>query len=336
MSAPEILSYGVALPSLRLPTEAYRAAWGFCAASGLKRKAFCAYDEDVMTLAMAAAEAAYARLGTTPEALPFDALFVGATTLPYEEKPSSAVLVTGLSGIKAVRVVELRGSTQSGLQALAAANEYCRANPGKVALAIAADAPAAPADAPYEHATAAGAAAFIVGQGDGVAAITGDAAVCLDTLGDRFRRRGEAAMSDLELRTRAEAQGIAALARTEIGQGSAHLACGLAPRAAASAAKAFACAAVDAVFPELGDAGSASAAIALADTLDRAAAGDTILALATGAGAFGLTLQARPALESRRGATGTVADALQAGRSVDYMAYLRHRRMLSTRYGETG
>lgn len=143
-------------------------------------------------------------------------------------------------------------------------------------------------------------------------------------------------MSDLELRTRAEAQGIAALARTEIGQGSAHLACGLAPRAAASAAKAFACAAVDAVFPELGDAGSASAAIALADTLDRAAAGDTILALATGAGAFGLTLQARPALESRRGATGTVADALQAGRSVDYMAYLRHRRMLSTRYGETG
>lgn len=336
MSAPEILSYGVALPSLRLPVEAYRAAWGFCAASGLKRKAFCAYDEDAVTLAAAAAEAAYARLGTTPEALPFDALFVGATTLPYEEKPSSAALVTTLSGNRAVRVVELRGSTQSGLQALAAANEYCRANPGKVALAVATDAPAAPADAPYEHATAAAAAAFIVGPGAGVAAVTGDAAVCLDTLGDRFRRRGEAAMNDLELRTQAETRGIAALAGTGIGREAAHLACGLPPRAAAAAAKVFACAGTDAVFADLGDAGSASAAVALADTLDRAAPGDTILALATGAGAFGLTLEARPALDGRRAGAIPVAAALKAGQVVDYMAYLRHRRMLSTRYGETG
>ena len=138
MSAADILSYGVALPSLRISAAAYKDAWGFCAAGGLKQKAFCSYDEDVMTLAYAAVQAAYERLGVASDARPADAIFVGATTLPYEEKPSSAILVPALSASTAVRVVEVRGSTQAGLQALAAAVDYCKAHPGKTALAIAA------------------------------------------------------------------------------------------------------------------------------------------------------------------------------------------------------
>jgi hydroxymethylglutaryl-CoA synthase len=338
MSAPHILSYGVALPSLRLPASAYRAAWGSCAASGLQQKAFCAYDEDPITLAASAVQAAFARLGTSAEAHGFDALFVGSTTLPYEEKPSSATLLTCLSGNRAVRVSEIRGSTQAGLQALAAAQDYCAAHPGKTALAVATDAPAAPIDAPYEHATAAGAAAFVVGpaQAGGIARITGDGAVSLDTLGDRFRRRGEAAFSDLELRTRTEADGIKALAHSGLGQGAIHLACGLSPRSASAAAKAFGSKGVDGIFPQLGDAGAASAALALADVFDRADAGETVVALAASAGAFGLTLETLPGVNSRNAAVLTVAQSLSRGRVVDYMAYVRHRRMLSTRNGETG
>jgi hydroxymethylglutaryl-CoA synthase len=336
MSAPNILSYGIALPSLRLPASAYRDAWGGCAASGLQQKAFCAYDEDPITLAMAAVHAAFDRLGTSAEQHGFDALFVGSTTLPYEEKPSSASLLTALTGDKAVRVVEVRGSTQAGLQALAAAQDYCLAHPGKVAIAVATDAPAAPVDAPYEHGTAAGAAAFVVGSGAGVAQISGDAAFCLDTLGDRFRRRGEAAFSDLELRTRTEADGLKGLASSGFGKGAAHLACGLSPRSTAAAGKVFGAAATDALFAQLGDAGAASAALALADCLDRAEVGQTILAVAAGAGAFGLTVEALPALTAQQSPVASVAHALTQGRVVDYMAYVRHRRMLSTRNGETG
>ena len=59
-----IESYGVALPTLRLPASAYVEAWGSCAARGLKQKAFCAYDEDPVTLGIGAAREALRRLKT--------------------------------------------------------------------------------------------------------------------------------------------------------------------------------------------------------------------------------------------------------------------------------
>ena len=55
--------------------------------------------------------------------------------------------------------------------------------------------------------------------------------------------------------------------------------------------------AVSNLFAEIGDAGAANAALALADALDKAAAGETLLALAAGAGAIALELHVsdRPA-----------------------------------------
>ena len=69
-----IESYGVALPTLRLPASAYVEAWGSCAARGLKQKAFCAYDEDPVTLGIGAARQALLRLPTSVE---IGALFFG-------------------------------------------------------------------------------------------------------------------------------------------------------------------------------------------------------------------------------------------------------------------
>lgn len=335
MSAVTIQAYGAALPRLRLAATEYRSAWGGCSASGLKRKAFCAYDEDPVTLAVAAARLAFARLGREPA---FDALFVGATTLPYEEKPSSASIVTALTGRRDIRVTELRGSPQAGLQALVAAAEFCKANPGKTALAIAADAPSAPVDMPYEHALGAGAAAFVVGTGDGVAAIGADAACSIESFGGRFRRAGRTVLADLELRTQDSADAIALLPNAGPFAGGADmLAAGLAPRVGASAAKRFGAKAVDEVWPQLGDAGSASAAIALADALERVEPGARVLALAVGAGAIGveLTVCGNDAALARSRLGPTVADQINAGSQVDYVTYLKHRRVLSSRFGET-
>jgi len=333
MSAVSILAYGAALPRLRLPASEYRNAWGGCAASGPTQKAFCAYDEDPVTLAVAAARLACDRLGAGE--LAFDALYVGATTLPYEEKPSSASIVTALTGRRGVRVVELRGSPQAGLQALVAAAEFCKANPGRIALAIAADAPSAPPDMPYEHALGAAAAAFVLGSGPGVATLGADAACSLETFGSRFRRLGATGIADLELRTQEDADAVAALAGMEaLPRGADVLACGLPPRAGAAAAKRLGAARADAVWPRLGDAGTASAAVALADALDGAAPGQRLLALAVGAGAIGVEVTATGGPEGRR-AGPSVADLLGGGTPVDYVAYLRHRRVLSSRLGDT-
>ena len=194
-----IESYGVALPRLRLPASAYVQAWGHCAAPGLKQKAFCSYDEDAVTLGI---EAARRSFNSLPLDIEISAIFFGVTTPPYDEKPSAATLPTALFDNDTIRVTEITGSPQAGLQALVSAAEFCLAHKDQYALAVAADAPIGAPDSAFEHALRAAAAAFVVGW-EGAAAIYNDSAsLTRETFGSRFRRHGEAALNDLELRTR--------------------------------------------------------------------------------------------------------------------------------------
>lgn len=329
MSRAAILAYGAALPRLRLAAAQYRAAWGQCAASGLKRKAFCAYDEDAVTLAVAAARQALdgmdpARIG---------AIFLGATTLPYEEKPSTATVATALGVDGAAAVHEIRGSPSAGVQALSLAADWCAARPERLALAIAADAPSAEPDTPAEHGFGAGAAAFVVGAGaqDTAIAAIGDAcAVTIESFGARFRRRGSNATGDLELRTRdaqAAASRLAALAGYRPAD---RLALGIGGRSGADLARILGGQADD-VFPGVGDAGAASAALGLVHWLDAAEAAVQVNAVGLGSGAYCLALAVTGGPHRRAG----LADRIGGGEEVDYVAYLRHRRVLSSRLGDT-
>jgi 3-hydroxy-3-methylglutaryl CoA synthase len=320
-----IIGYAAQLPTLRLPASAYKAAWGSCAASGLIRKTVCAYDEDAVTLAIAAAQAALAAAGH-PRIV---ALYLGSTTLPYEEKPSSASVLTALTA-ETPPVYELRGSPQAGLQALAlAAREADLLSEGACALAIAADVPAAPADAPYEHALGAGAAAFVLGPGSGIATVGAPLGLSRETFGARFRRRGDATMSDLELRTQEDRAVMAALGAAHDLRAD-HLATGLSPRAGGALAK-LAGAQGDTLWPQLGDCGAASAPVALTDRLDAAEAGQQVLAVAVGAGAYAVPLT----INAPQTASSPVSLQLEAGSEIDYTQYLKHRRILSTPFGGT-
>jgi hydroxymethylglutaryl-CoA synthase len=317
-----IQSYGVAFPALRLPARVYREAWGVCSARGLRRKPFCAFDEDAVTLGIAAARRAIS--GAAVSANDIGALFVGTTTWPYEEKPAAASLVTALLGVGQVRTVEIRGSRQAGLQALVAAVEYVALHSGKVALAVAADAPCADADAPYEHALGAGAAAFVVGSGNGLATIEEEAAVTLETFGSRFRRHGEVHIRDLELRVDDDRKCLDAIARHFQPGVLSRVATGAGADLANRATKYFG-GASDGLWPELGDTGAAGAAIALAHCLDEAAPGDRILALAIGGGATALTIATTGVCPRN----AQVITQLSSGREVDYLSYLKHKRVLS-------
>jgi hydroxymethylglutaryl-CoA synthase len=337
-----IESYGVALPDLRLPASAYVEAWGSCGARGMKRKAVCAYDEDAVTLAIEASRRALRRLRGEVR---IDGLFFGVTTPPYDEKPSAATLATALFADTDLRVTEISGSPQAGMQALLCALEYCAANPGSRALAVAGDAPTAPPDAPYEHALGAGAAAFVVGDdstGDaGVAELAAHYAVTRETFGSRFRRHGAATLSDLELRTRDQQASLAALAKAADAAhltGAKHIALGADAGVMRGAARALgnSKANVDGLWSEIGDAGAASAMLALAGALDRARAGETVFAAAIGAGATAAVFTIGKGLAPLRRRGEKLDKLIARGTTIDYVSYLKHRRMLSSRTGGTG
>lgn len=330
-----IESYAAALPALRLLASAYVAAWGSCGARGLRRKAFCAYDEDAVTLGIEAARGALARLGKERR---IDAIFFGATSPPYDEKPSAATLATALTDATDLRVTEIGGSPQAGMQALMSAIEFCSAGKGRRALAVAADAPSAPVDAGYEHGLGAGAAAFVVGEDGPVAEFAGSFAVTRETFGARFRRHGAHQISDLELRTRDSLAALQALGRVVELDKVKRIALGADAGLMRGAARAlgFPDAACDALWSEIGDAGAAAAPLALVAALDEARAGEIILAAGIGAGATAAAFRAGKGLAALRRKGAKVADLAAAGTEVDYISYLKHRRVLSSRFGGTG
>jgi 3-hydroxy-3-methylglutaryl CoA synthase len=324
----KIIAWGIALPSLRLPGKEISRAWGGSGARGLLRKTVAAFDEDPVTLGAASAQACLDRIDGADRG--FDALFVGATTMPYEEKPSSASILSMLTANSAVRVVELRGSPQAGLQALAAANDFCAANPGARALAIGTDAPRAHPSSSFEHALGSGAAAFLVtsGAAEG-ASIDRIVAVSHETFGSRLRQRGRMWREDLELRVNDDVASLRKLAA--LGPAAdARLASGFDPSLQKTARKLLNATGADEHWLKLGDLGAASGPVALADALE-GTDGGPILAVAVGSGAVALHVTpARPGLLAPAKRLGDLADA---GIEIDYLRYLKETGFLG-RAGE--
>ncbi len=312
----QILSFSAALPQLRLPATEIRSAWK-SAPRGLVSKPVCGFDEDAITLGIDAARAACADQETP------SAIFLGATTLPYEEKPAVADLAAAVTGQPDVACFEIRGSAQAGLQALWMAALHAQAT-GQTALAVMADAPLGAEHTALGQACGAGAAAFLVGQTAGCARIEGLQGATSPAFGHRFRKAGAATLSDLELRTDPAGKALDALDLSP----AAHLLGVLPPRLEASLAKRLG-AEADGLWPRLGDTGAAAAGLALCHWLGTATSGAEALCVATGGGAAALRVTA-----TQDGTGGTrLADMLELDREIDYVTYLKHRRIFT---GGTG
>ena len=76
--------------------------------------------------------------------------------------------------------------------------------------------------------------------------------------------------------------------------------------------------------------------IALADALDVASDGERILCAGIGSGATAALLTAGKNLYKIRRKGLKVRDLIAGGKVVDYITYLKHRRMLSSRFGGAG
>jgi 3-hydroxy-3-methylglutaryl CoA synthase len=163
---PGITAYGAYIPLHRLSRGEIARAWGSRAAPG--ERAVASYDEDSLTMAVAAArdclrDADRATVG---------AVYCASTTAPYKEKQSAAAIASVLDLPPDTATADFGGSLRCGTNALKAALDAVAAGSARSVLVCAADMrlgyPAGAGEMDFGD----GAVALLVGAGETLAEVT--------------------------------------------------------------------------------------------------------------------------------------------------------------------
>ncbi|WP_022974958.1 3-oxoacyl-[acyl-carrier-protein] synthase III C-terminal domain-containing protein [Nevskia ramosa] len=182
-----IVSYGAHIPRLRISRAAIAEAHAW-ALPGLKgqakgERALCSWDEDAITLAVAAARDAVRDNGRAAPA----ALTLASTTAPFADLQNAVIVASALNLSTSTQCSDLAGSTRAGLSALAQALESGAEGD---ALVVAADRRSAKPGSAQEMQFGAGAAAIQVGEDASLAKYLGRESVS-HLFVDHFRATGE-------------------------------------------------------------------------------------------------------------------------------------------------
>jgi 3-hydroxy-3-methylglutaryl CoA synthase len=324
-----ITAWGAYVPSQRLDRGAIAAthAWMAPALKGLAkgRRAFCCWDEDVVTMAV---EAARTCLGTRDRAQVREIQLV-STTAPFADLQSSAIVAVALRLDGAVRALDLGGSQRAGVAALAVGLERA----AQPTLIIGSERPRARPASVQEMQYGAGAAAFLLG-GDNIAAEIIGSSSATTLLVDHFREGGAAYDYFWEERwLRDEGYlkiGVdavrAALADAKLDASAVTKFIFPAPvsNAADAIARALGLKAgsiADPLAADGGFAGAAQSLLMLANTLDQASPGDVIVVAGFGQGCDVVVLRATDAVIAARPAQ-SLGETLASGVTVQSYAQM--------------
>lgn len=174
-----IRSYGAYVPNARLSSETRN--W-----TGKHDRAVADFDEDVVTMAVAAASDCLN--GTDRSTV--DALFLASTSAPYAEKQSSSIVATATEMPDSVFTADVSHSLRSSTQALRLALDSVAAGTFKQALVVASDCrPAAPGS-PSETEGGDAAAALLITNDNPIAEVTASYSY-LNEINDVWRADGE-------------------------------------------------------------------------------------------------------------------------------------------------
>jgi 3-hydroxy-3-methylglutaryl CoA synthase len=318
-----ITAWGGYIPRLRMERSAIAAqhAWMAPSLTGLAkgRRAYCSWDEDVVTMAVEAARNCF---GDRDRATVRD-LRLASTTTHSADLQSSAIVAVALRLDGQVQAMDVGGSQRAGVAALSAGLRTAV----EPTLVIASERPRAKPASTQEMQYGAGAAAFLLGDVDVVAELIGSASATT-LLVDHFRaagaphdyfweerwvrEEGYTKIGGGMVRAALDKAGIAASDVTSfifpapsrgVGEVVAKAA-GIAPTAVASPLDA-----------DGGFAGAAHSLLMLANVLDQAAPGDVIVVVGFGQGGDVVVLRATDAITAARPAR-TVAAMQAAGVSV--------------------
>ena len=333
---PGILGIDTYFPRRRLDRALIGKAWGMRVPGGTRTVA--GIDEDALTMATDAVLGCLDE--TDADTTAVDALYFASTSSPYAEKQVASVISTAADLPRSIAVADFAGSVRAGLGALRAALDGVRAGTLRTALVAAADARVAEPESELEPLLGDGAAALLVGAGDGVIAELVASASVSEEFTCLWRTDAQRTVQVTESRFGSsygyardvgEAIGLV-LRKAELPPGRvAALALG-APdaRAAADAAKRAGCdpaRLAPSLLAEAGIIGSAEPLALLSRCLETAAPGDFLVAAGWGEGADALVFRATERLPAAR--PRPLAERLARGLPLpSYERYLRARGVL--------
>lgn len=162
-----IISYGVHIPVHRLSRAVMAEHWETGAMPG--ERAVANYDEDSLTMAVAAARNCLARMASKK----IDALYFATTTAPYTEKQSAALMAAALALPEETQTMDFANSLRCGTGALGAALNAINSGVLNNVLVCVADMRLARPKGYYEMFCGDGAVAFLLGRNDVIAEIDG-------------------------------------------------------------------------------------------------------------------------------------------------------------------
>ena len=326
-----LVAYGAYIPYYRL--ERSRIAGVLGSGGGRGTRAVAAYDEDTTSMAVAAGRMALSSL-TGPGREGVRQLFLATAVPAYADKTNATAVHAALRLPADALAVDMTGAVRSGIGALITA-----AQSPVPAMAALADIRTGMPGGADERDGGDGAAAFVFG-GNGastglpvLAEVIGQGAATAEFL-DRWRAPGAASGQVWEERfgeqvhgPLAEAAVADALKQAGLtpGQVDHLIVSGLAARSVNRVIRSSGVAgeaAADNLLTSIGNAGTAQPGILLADVLDRAAPGETILLVVLADGATALVMRATEALTAHRPARPVSAQIAAGNSSLEYATFL--------------
>jgi 3-hydroxy-3-methylglutaryl CoA synthase len=330
-----ISSYGAYVPMLRLPLGAIHGG-----AAGGPEKAVANWDEDGVTMAVAAAIDCLRGLD---RAL-VDGVVFASTSYAFKEKQGAALVAKALDLRRDVLTADVGDSLRAGTTALRSAVDTVRAGSARRILVVVGETRMAAPRSALEASLGDGAAAFLVGADDVAVGVTTSQAVA-DELIDVWRGEGDPfvhAWEDRFVVDHGYRRNVlevvqALLTRTKLAPREFARVVLYGPDARSHAALVRelgfeATQAVDPLFGKVGNAGAAMAPLLLAAALEGAKAGERLLLVSYGDGAEAFVLETTPLIERLEGRRSVGWHLQRRAALPSYDLYLRFRQLLATEH----
>lgn len=328
-----ITSYGAHIPRLRLPFAAISGGGRKAAAGGAGERAVANFDEDSVTMGVAAAITC---LEGIDRGL-IDGVLFASTSYPYREKQAASIIAKALDLRREVVTADFADTVRAGTTALRSAVDAVKAGSARNVLVVASDCRLAAPRSPLERSFGDGAAALLVGS-EGVAASIDAQHFISDEMIDVWRTENDPFVKTWEDRFVVEhgyadnltevVRGLLAKMGKKASDFSKAVLYGPDARSQVGVAKALGFDVKmqlrDALFGKLGNAGVAFAPILLVAALEEAKPGDTLLLgnYGDGAEAFALSVhEPNVALCNRRAVNWHLERRAELGSYDKYLAF---------------
>ncbi len=325
-----IASTGAYIPMTRLPLGLIH---GRPAKDGSPEKAVAYYDEDSVTMAVAAAVDCLSEFDRER----VDSVMFASTTYPMREKQGAVVIATALGLRRDVETADYTGSLRAGTDALKGALRAVAAGAAKCVLVVASDCRMAAPRTPMESNLGDAAAAFLVTEDGALATLEASSAVA-NEMQDVWRSDADDFVHSWEARFVVEKGyvpsvsaavrdllekvdvGVDAFAKIAIYAHDARSHATVTRKIGAPADRVQ-----DTMFGRVGNCGAAFAPLLLCAALESAAAGDRILLAGYGDGAeaFAFSALGDDTVAQHRAGVSAQLERRRSLRSYD--SYLRSR-----------